>query len=406
MSTDRIAELFAADGPFVSAYLESPSADPQAAQVLTMRWKNVRHELEAEGADDETLAALDAALGVDTQVVESGPHGAEENKRGTGNKPRDNTDTGPDGAADHGGGEVLALIGAGGQVLVREFLPEVQGRGSWRLGLLPWVTPLLEADQLRLPHLVVLVDRTGADVSGYGPAGDVEEIVTGDIQGPRVQRTAPGGWSQRRYQQRAIEAWEENASEVAEEVARLADRTGARLIAIGGDVHAVRLLEAAIPDRLRGLVRVLEHGTRAAGGDEEQLADELRRLVNTRIAEETVEVLRKFEEEKGQADRAADGPARVVEALQMAMVETLLVHDDPADRRTAWFGPEPPHLARDRADVEAMGVEHPEEARLVDVAVRAAVGSGAAVRVVPGSVVGDGLGAVLRASTTPATPGT
>lgn len=402
-----IADLFSVDGPFVTAYLEAPSAQPQAAQELTLRWKNVRHELEQEGADDETLAAMDAAVGVDTEVVARGTQGAFENRGnqgGTGNKPRQNADAGPDDAAEHTGGDVLALVGAGGKVLLREFLPHVRTDGNWRLGLLPWVTPLLEAEQQQVPYLCVLADRTGADILGSGPDGEIEETVKGDRQGPHLERVQAGGWSQRRYQQRAVEAWDENASEVADEVSKLADRIGARLIAIGGDVHAVRLLEGHLPERQKPFVHVLEHGARGAELDEGLLGDELRRLVQTAIASETVAVLDTFKEEKGQADKAADGPARVVEALQMAMVETLLVHDDPSDDRVAWFGPEPLQLAIDKADVEGMGVEFPEQGRLVDVAVRAALGSGARVRIVPAAVVTSGFGAVLRAATRPGAP--
>jgi hypothetical protein len=40
-------------------YLASPSTDPQAADQLELRWKNVRRALEDEGADDETLVAVD-----------------------------------------------------------------------------------------------------------------------------------------------------------------------------------------------------------------------------------------------------------------------------------------------------------------------------------------------------------
>ncbi|MBV9411271.1 MAG: hypothetical protein JO148_06730, partial [Acidimicrobiia bacterium] len=46
----------------------------------------------------------------------------------------------------------------------------------------------------------------------------------------------------------------------------------------------------------------------------------------------------KFREERGQGDRAADGPAATLEAMSRSQVEVLLVHADPDDTRTAWFG--------------------------------------------------------------------
>jgi hypothetical protein len=403
MPTPNIADLFSIDGPFVSAYVETFRRHEDGAQALAIAWKNARRALDAEGADEDTLKALDRAVGVDTVAVERGPHGAFENhKPHTGNKPRDVRNVLPDDAADLGPGDVLALIGAGGQAVVKEFLPEVHGAGEWRLGLLPWVTPLLEAEQQRVPLLCVLADRRGADVYGYGPEGGFHVEVEGPYaDDERIERNDPGGWSQRRYQQHAIDAWEKDAEAVAQEVAALAERTGAQLVAIGGDVHAVRLVQQSMPERFAPLVRTLEHGTRAAGGDEELLQAELRRLMRSRAAEQTVALLETFREEKGQADRAADGPAAVVENLQMALVDTLLVQHEPDDERTAWFGPEPLQLALAREDVEAMGVQFPLTGHLVDVVVRAAVGSGAAVRIVPREVLTGGMGALLRAHVRP-----
>jgi len=108
-------------------------------------------------------------------------------------------------------------------------------------------------------------------------------------------------------------------------------------------------------------------------------------------------LVREFKEEKGQHDRAADGPEAVVAALQAAVVGTLLVHDDPDDDRTVWLGPDPSHVALERDDlVSGMGVEEPWEGRLIDGCIRAAVGTGAGVRVVPKAIVTKGLGAILR----------
>ncbi|MDQ3353996.1 MAG: hypothetical protein M3507_05870 [Actinomycetota bacterium] len=112
---------------------------------------------------------------------------------------------------------------------------------------------------------------------------------------------------------------------------------------------------------------------------------------------------RQWREERGQHDRAAETHGRVVEALQMHMVQTLLVHDDPGDDRMAWFGPDPGHLAMQRNELEAMGVENPEQARLVDACVRAALGTGSDIRIVPAGELADGLGAVLRSRPRPST---
>lgn len=81
----------------------------------------------------------------------------------------------------------------------------------------------------------------------------------------------------------------------------------------------------------------------------------------------------------------------------MGQVEVLLLHDDPEDGRMAWFGPEPVHVATSPEDLRAMGVDDPQRGRLGDVLVRAALGTGAGVRILPDAQdLTDGVGAVLR----------
>jgi hypothetical protein len=289
-----------------------------------------------------------------------------------------------------------ALGAAGDDVLLHWHLPEPPPADVGWWSSVPRVGTVLEAEQTRLPHLVVLADRTGADVYGFTASGRAIEREVEGTDADDVKHFQAGGWSQRRYQQRQVNTWEDNAHEVADEVARLAKRTDARLIALGGDVHATRFFTEALPKELQGLVRTMDGATRHADGGAEHVAEDVARLVDTVVATETVALLEEFKEERGQHDRAADGPARVVEALQKAQVRTLLVHDDPDDERTIWFGPEPLHVGLDEASVRAMGVDAPWEARAVDVCIRAAIGSGADVRVVPAAVLDRNVGAILR----------
>jgi hypothetical protein len=382
LTTNEIAELVAVEGPCVSAYLESPSAEENAAFHLTKRWKVMRRDLVAAGVTAETLSAMDAAVGVDTQAVTPQSQAPD-------NHPVDEVDD----AADHAGGDVLAVLTSGARVIAHAHLPASRSGGRFRVGPVPWVTPWLAAAEQLVPHVVVLADRAGADVHAEGVHGPIDAEVEGSQD--EIVRVQPGGWSQRRYQQRAIDSWERNAAEVAGEVARIADRVAARVVLVGGDVHAVRLLVDALPAAWRARTHVLEHATRAAGGDEGLVADEIRRLVRTAQAEDRVALIERYRERLGRGERAAEGPEPVIAALQAALVDTLLLHDDPDDERTTWFGPDANHLG-DEDDVRGMGVDDPQSGRLVDVAVRAALGTGATVALVPGAVVRDGFGALLR----------
>ena len=217
-----------------------------------------------------------------------------------------------------------------------------------------------------------------------------------DASDPAIRKSAPGGWSQRRYQERAERTWEDNAKAVATRVADVARLIDPAAILVAGDVRAVQFLRDELDPRLAGLVRELD-GSRGADGSDDAVAEDARKQVATIAAEETVAVLDKFKEERGQDDRAADGLAATVAALNEASVETLLVADDPDDDRPAWFSADPPLVALARADLEAYGAGNAtEQGRLVDVLVRAAFLSGARVRVVPRTVLQDGVGAILR----------
>ena len=364
-----IAAVFDRSGPFVTVYLTTEAAVEQAAQQNELRWKTLRRQLEEDGAPQMALAAVDPLV--------------------------------PD--AHHDGRTLAVVADAGGACLVRSE-PEPPARDAGWVAALPRVGPLIEWAQTAIPHLVVLADRAGADIVVFTRsadatgAGDAPAVSVGEGTGddPNLRKTKPGGWSQRRYQNRAENVWEQNAKEVADQVASLADGTGARLIVVAGDVRALQLLREHLPERTAELLREVD-GSRAPGSGLDEIADDVVKLAATVAAEDTVEFLRQFRQEKGQADLAVEGTGPTIAALAAARVDTLLIHDDPDDARTAWFGPEPGMVAESAAALADMGVDGPREARLVDVAIRAAFATGAAVRLIPsvGSVK-DGIGAILR----------
>ena len=364
-----IAATFDGEGPFVTVYLATEAAVEQAAQQSELRWKTLRRELEEAGAPAEALTAIDPLV-----------------------------------ADAHQQGRTLAVVAdTTGLRLVRHE-PEPPARDAGCVAPLPRVGPLLEWAQSAVPHLVVLADRVGADIVVFtrgadrSGAGGAPVLSVGEETGddPNLRKSSPGGWSQRRYQNRAENLWEQNAKAVADQVASLVDETGARLVVVAGDVRALQLLREHLPDRIAGLLREVD-GSRAAGSGLDEIADDVVKLAATVVAEDTVEFLRQFKEERGQRDLAAEGAKATIEALAAARVDTLLIHDDPDDDRTAWFGPEPGMVAQSKKTLADMGVEAPQKARLVDVAIRAAFSTGAAVRIVPSAgSVKQGIGAILR----------
>src|SRR5205823_4122237 len=168
-----------------------------------------------------------------------------------------------------------------------------------------------------------------------------------------------------------------------EKLSRIVDSTGARLVVATGDVRALQLLHGAVPERVASLLKVIEGGSRSPDGSVDMTADLAVKEVATVVASDTVALLEKFAEERGQHDRAADGADATLDALSRAQVATLLVHDDPNDHRTAFFGPDAIPVATEAATLKALGIDDVREGRLVDVAIRAAFGTRAVVRIIP-----------------------
>jgi hypothetical protein len=384
----EIARVFEADGPFTSVYLDTEGDVEQAADRVALRWKNLRGSMLAAGVPVATVAAIDP-------LVEG----------------------------SYMAGATLAVIAAVDGPRYAANLPDPPPRDTLlRHGALPDVVPLLAAAQAAVPHVAVLTDRTGADMAARGVADEAAraERVEGRVT-PHLHKPQAGGWSQPRFHHRAEAIWESNASEVADALARLVDQVRPRFVAAAGDVRALQLLREQAPKRVRELLCVVGGELGAL----EAVFAEADKLAAATVEADNRALLDRFAEELGQAATGAEGGAQAVEgaaatlaALARGQVATLLLTGlflD--DRRTAWFGPAPTDVAADRDALVGLGVPGPVEGRLVDVAVRAALGTGAEVRVLdpadetrsaegrgathdapapPDHAPGEGLGALLR----------
>jgi peptide subunit release factor 1 (eRF1) len=297
-------------------------------------------------------------------------------------------------ADSHRRGSTLFAVTDPDRLWLAESWPDPPEYEVARVAMLPALTPLLAHRQHEVPYVVALVDRAGADLVVVERERPREESIERDL-GPVARKSAPGGWSQRRFQQRAEEAWAKTAHEIADALVADVERVGAELVVMAGDVREVQLVIDALPERIRELVHVVAGG-RAAGTDDAALEAEVRRLTRTAMAQASVALLRKLKEELGQGDRGVVGVEATFAALRKAQVQVLFVHDDPADERLAWFGPSPMAIGT-TPETTRLDDEPVEQARLVDIAVRSAIGSSADLRVVPhvGSIH-EGIGAILR----------
>lgn len=359
----ELARLFEREGPFVTVTLPSQPDIDNAAQRSLQQWRPVRDELAEAGAPAGALEAIDALV--------------------------------PEAHLD---GPGLVAVADPSGVVVSRPATEVPARPLWYYEPLAAVGPLVTWWQTMLPHVLVVADRTGADITAVSPGGRSSTDTVGTDEGPHLRKVAAGGWSQRRFQERAENNWEDNAKSVAERTASVADYIGARAILVAGDLRALQFLREHLPERLMSLVREIDGG-RGADGSTEAFLEDARKQMASVAAEDTVAALGKFREEKGQHDRATDGLPPTIAALNAAAVDILLVHDDPDDRRRGWYSPDGALVALDPATLGDYGVDEPRQGRLVDALIRAAFRTGARVRTVPSTVASDGVGAILRFTT-------
>jgi release factor family 2 len=359
-----LAELVRRPGPFLSLYLNTEGDVENAAQRSETRWKTVRTDLERQGVPETVLDEIGAI------VPEA-----------------------------HLEGECLAVIADGERILHVEHGTSVGPNDEANWEPLPRLLPIVRWRQYEPPYVVVLTDRTGADLFGF--VRGLPDAIRGEVEGDHdeIRRVKPGGWSQRRFQDRAEDSWKENAEQVADRVARLAQDLDAELVIVAGDVRAVELLRKSLPERVEALVHVVE-GERPWEGKGDPIPEETRDLVERHVRETTERVVAKFEEERGQHDKAAEGVDATAKALSQAQAAVLLITEQEINRELS-FGPEPSLVSPSPQQLKELGVDSPEQAPACEVLVRAALGTGAGLRVLDDEAgIDDGVGALLRWSTT------
>lgn len=335
---DDLRDIAGAAGPFATVALPAPSHHPDAAHRYEVNWKNARAAL-AHHWSAEVLDDLDGEIA----------------------------------ALPHGGGAALVIIQSSDGRHHLEFIDEpVHGLTVVESGL-PRLALLIEARQRAIAHVVVETDRAGADLTAFD-GGDVVEVDVVEGETEFIHRGHPGGWSQRRYQQRAENTWEHNAGDVAHAVVAMVDRVGAVKVFVSGEVRAQSLVLEALRPKLGDKVVELESGS------PDGIAEEVVRLLSSHVASGITELAERVRERVGTGTASVDTD-EVLRAIGDGRVEHLLVHDNGGDE---------PTIAEPFEDI-------PAGTRVVDVAVVAALRSNAKVTVVPQLAIMNGpLAALMR----------
>jgi hypothetical protein len=334
-STSQLADLrklIDVDGPFVTVAIPTPSELDDAQHRFETSWKNARRELEASRWDADDLTELDAFVAT----------------------------------LPHDGGASLVVMRAADGTTLAEFLDEPIHEMVVVESVLPRLALVIEARQRAIPHLVVEADRAGADIHAFDGGRVLEtDQVEGDTE--HIHRGAPGGWSQRRFQQRAENTWERNADDVAAQIVQMSEQHQPEMIFIAGDVRAQNMVLESLPERQRDMTSLIE------AGSPEGVADEVVRLLSDHVARGAKDLVERLKQRDGTGTASTDVDD-ILACLDEGRVEHLLVNDDGSD------GP---------VTTEPHGAT-PAGTRVVDAAIAAALRTDADVTVIPRVAALDG----------------
>ena len=366
MDVSFLEPVFAVPGPYATVCADVTHTTETADTELDLRVRAVAEKLSEQGAPEDVVEAVRARL------LEGNEGGAAGTLKGR-----------------------ALVVASDGSVVLDEPLVDAPLREVAEWSPQPELMPVLRQLPGRVPHVVVVADRVGADITYVGMSGqdDEERTVEGDTF--HMRKVKVGGWAHDHWQNSAENQWEENAGRVADRITSYARRRSPQFVLIAGDVRARTILADQATDLWKDLVVTMDEGGRAAGADREPVDRREAELVAEHEARECAEILEKVQA-AGAHGLSVTGLHRVVEAMRKGQVETLVLADDPDHATTLLVGNSPLELGVNQQDMDALGMEGevvPADRALV----AAAVASSAGVVVVPLSAVPEHpVAAVLR----------
>ncbi|TFV66040.1 UNVERIFIED_ORG: hypothetical protein E4P37_07635 [Bacillus sp. AZ43] len=366
MDVSFLEPVFAASGPFATVCADVTHTTENADTELDLRVRAVAEKLTEQGAPEPVVEALR------TRLLEGNDGGEAGTLKGR-----------------------ALVVAADGSVVLDQALADAPTREIAEWGAHPDLLPVLRQLPGRIPHIVVLADRTGADITYMGMPGQVDEQETVKGDTFQIRKFQGGGWAHHRYQHNAENKWIHNAEEVATQISSMVRRLSPKFVLVAGDVRARQILTDRASDLWSDLIVSMDEGGRAAGADREPVDRRMAELVAEHEAREVAQALEQIEAAAAHG-LSVTGTERVVEALRKGQVETLVLADDPGDDKLL-VGNGPAELGVNQHDMDALGV-HGEVVPADRALLAAAVAGAAGVVIVPRSAMPDEVpvAAVLR----------
>ncbi len=367
MDVSFLEPVFTASGPYATVCADVTHTTENADRELDLRVRAVAEKLQEQGAPEVVVETVRGRL------LEGNEGGDAGTLRGR-----------------------AVVVSADGTVVLDEVLADVPRDPVVAWSPQPDLVPVLRQLAGRVPHVVVITDRVGADISVATLAGrpGEEEQVEGDTF--HMRKVKVGGWAHNTYMHTAENQWEENAGRVADEIASLARRLPLRFVLVAGDVRARQILTDKANGVWKDLVVTMDEGGRAAGADREPVARRAAELVAEHEAHDEADAVEKIQSAAAHG-LAVTGTASVVDALRKGQVETLVLADQPDDEKLL-VGASPLEIGVDQGAMEALGVQEVHSVPADGALLAATVASSAGVVVVPRTAMpGDiPVAAILR----------
>jgi hypothetical protein len=367
MDVSFLESVFAAPGPYATVCADVTHTTENADTELDLRVRAVAEKLTQQGAPDEVVEAVRGRL------LEGNDGGEAGTLKGR-----------------------SVIVASNGSVVFDTALVDAPTREVAEWSPQPDVMPVLRQLPGRIPHIVVLTDRTGADISYLGAPGSVEEEKTVEGDTFQIRKFQGGGWAHHRYQHNAENKWIHNAEEVGQQISSMVRRLSPRFVLVAGDVRARQILTDRASDLWSDLIVSMDEGGRAAGADREPVDRREAELVAEHEARECAEVLEQIEAASAHG-LSVTGTALVVDALRKNQVETLVLADEPDDEALL-VGGSPLELGVNQDDMQALGVQEVHSVPGDRALLAAAAATRAGVVVVPRAALpGDiPVAAILR----------
>ncbi|MGW3497314.1 baeRF2 domain-containing protein [Streptomyces sp. NPDC001020] len=360
MRLSFLEPLYKQPGPFASVYLDTSrdSTVDDADAAVERRWRHLRDTLVAEGADQNSITAVADTVGSDTGVP--GAHGQ-------------------------------ALFTAHGRLALLDELPAPPARDMAHFGTLPDTMPLIVQHAPGIPYLAVHVHYRGRH-STDAP-GTVR--VDAEVGTWPLTKVTPG---ERLHEEIPVTEWLRAAVRLGRTLQGHARRIGAEALVVAGDVWARGILVHRLPPSLRAAATTVKGAGDYRPG-RALLERRLDALFTGRLAAHDRALLGAFLTQRARDGASAEGLAAAVSALQRGGVKALFLNGHPElSSFRLWVGPEPGQLALAERELRSYGVQDVRDERADAALVRALVGTGAELVVVPEQRLrlSEGVGVLLR----------